>query len=227
MTGRFVIPNGTMSVFGDRLKAAREQADMSQSELARRADVTPQTVQAIEAGRVQSSKHLYRFAEILKKSPGWLAGRSAGSLTEPSPSPYATVRGLVAAGLWQADSGYQGDETPVPASPDPRFARLPQIAFRVVGNSMNRVVADGEYVICVDYDASPMPLREGDIVVAERRRAGEIERTVKRVRVTRKGTELWPESNDPAFQDVLLLGSAEEDTEVVVIGIVIGYFRSA
>ena len=92
---------------------------------------------------------------------------------------------------------------------------------------MNRRVGDGEYVICLDYEESPMALREGDIVVAERRRAGEIERTVKRVRITRGSVELWPDSDDPSHQKPLKLTSREEDTEVRVAGLVIGYYRPA
>lgn len=227
MTGRLAIPNLTMSVFGDRIKAARIAAKLSQSGLARAVGIKPQAVQAIEAGRVQSSKHLHRFAAILGRPAAWLSGNVDSALTEPSPSRLATFRGLVAAGWWRADIEYLGDETQVPASPDLRYARLPQIAFRVVGSSMNRLVGDGEYVICVDYAETPMPLRHGDIVVAERRRGGNIERTVKEVRLGRKGTELWPKSTDPEHQTVLILEAPEEDTEVAVIGIVIGYYRPA
>lgn len=216
-----------MSLFGDRLRTAREAAGLSQSELARLVGVTPQAIQAIEAGKVRTTRQLNDIAAAVKRSPEWLSGNESTRLAKPLVVNHATVKGIVAAGLWQEDEAQIGDETPVPSVPDPRYARLPQIAFRVIGTSMNRRVGDGEYVICLDYEESPMALREGDIVVAERRRAGEIERTVKRVRITRGSVELWPDSDDPSHQKPLKLTSREEDTEVRVAGLVIGYYRPA
>ncbi|MDP2618586.1 MAG: helix-turn-helix domain-containing protein [Hyphomicrobiales bacterium] len=207
------------------MKEARLAKGLNQSELARKIGATPQIISAIEGGDVANTKYLGKLAKALDRQIEWLQGDADSSLIGGFNLNQVPVRGLVAAGLWQEDGQLVGDETPVPSSPDPRFARLPQVAFRVIGNSMNKLVADGEYVICVDYAETPMPLREGDVVVAERRRAGETERTIKTVRSTRGRIELWPQSTDPAHQKPIAMGAREDDTEVAVVGLVIGFFR--
>ncbi len=214
-----------MGIFGKRLVEARARLGWKQTELARRAGVPQQSVQAIETSDQQTSKYLHQLAAALGVSGAWLLGEDRSGWSGDAGTRGAPVRGLVAAGLWQEDSRQIGDDTPVPASPNPRYAHRPQIAFRVVGNSMDRLVADGEYVICVDFAESPTHLRDGDIVVAERRRGGETERTVKRVHIDGQTVELWPDSNDPEYQTPIVLKDAGDHTEVVVIGIVIGFYR--
>lgn len=227
MTSRGAIPFAAMSVMGDRVRAAREALGLSQSELARRVGVTPQAVQAIEAGTVKTSRHIHRIAHVLQKPPHWLAGEAPYALTSGLVSGEAPVRGIVAAGLWQVESSFPDDQASIPASPDPRYARMSQVAFRVVGNSMDNIVRDGEYVICLDYAQHPVALRSGDVVVAERKRGGEVERTVKRVQMGASGPELWPDSTSPAHTKPLILNATEMDTTVEVVGLVIGYFRPA
>ena len=214
-----------MGIFGERLVEARTRLGWKQTELARRAGVPQQSVQAIETSDQRTSKYLHQLAATLGVTGAWLLGEESGGWNGGPGARQAPVRGLAAAGLWQEDSRQIGDDTPVPASPNPRYANRPQIAFRVVGNSMDRLVADGEYVICIDFAESPMHLRDGDIVVAERRRGGETERTVKRVRTDGQTIELWPDSNDPEHQTPIILNGASDHVEVLVIGIVIGFYR--
>lgn len=227
MTNGGAIPVSVMTVIGDRVRSAREALGLSQSELARRIGITPQAIQAIESGNVKTSRHIHRIAVVLQKPAHWLAGDTSYVLTSGLASGEAPVRGIVAAGLWQVESSFADDQASIPASPDPRFARMPQVAYRVVGNSMDNLVRDGEFVICLDYAHSPVALRAGDVVVAERKRAGEIERTVKRVQVGPRGPELWPDSTSPAHTKPLVLSAPEADTTVEVVGLVIGYFRPA
>src|SRR3990167_8617170 len=104
-----------MSIFGDRVKEAREALGLSQISLARLVVISPQAIQAIEAGNVQRSKYLTMIAVVLKRPAAWLAGDENYLLRASSPSGHAPMRGIVAAGLWQADSADWGDETPVPA----------------------------------------------------------------------------------------------------------------
>ncbi len=214
-----------MGIFGERLVAARRRRGWRQAELARRAGVPQQSIQAIESSDQRSSKYLHQLASALEVSGAWLIGEADSSEGAAVGVTRAPVRGLVAAGLWQEDDRQIEDETPVPASPNPRYSARPQIAYHVVGNSMDRLVADGEYVICIDFAQSPMSLRDGDIVVAERRRGGTTERTVKRVRTRNGLIELWPESNDPTHRDPIKLAPDDDATEVIVAGIVIGFYR--
>jgi transcriptional regulator with XRE-family HTH domain len=210
----------------ERLIEARTAKGLNQSELARLIGVKPQAIQAMEAGRVKRTRYLQELATALDRPAGWFVGENNQRLQEGAFVKYAKYRGIAAGGLWQEDSRQAADDVRIPAAPDKKYAGAPQIAYRVLGNSMNKVVRDGEYVICVDYQERPIPLRDGDLVVAERRRGGEIQRTVKRVRSGPGRTvELWPESDDPKHQKPLVLHSKEPDAEVTVVGLVIGYYR--
>ena len=64
-----------MATLGERLKFAREriQPELSQSELAKRVGVKPQSIQAIEIGRVRSTKFAIAMARELGVSAEWLA----------------------------------------------------------------------------------------------------------------------------------------------------------
>lgn len=65
---------------GERLRQARKERGLSQSELARRAGVSQSTVASAETGRAELSKHLYLFADILGVNHRWLmAGTEAMS----------------------------------------------------------------------------------------------------------------------------------------------------
>ena len=214
-----------MGIFGERLVEARNRFGWKQAELARRAGVPQQSVQAIEASDQRSSKYLHRFASVLGVSSQWLIGEEELPPAASLIARRAPVRGLVAAGLWLEDDRQIGDDTPVPASPNPTYANRPQIAFKVVGSSMDRLVTEGEYVICVDFAETPMHLRNGDIVVAERRRGGATERTIKRVKTVDGNIELWPDSDDPAHQEPISLGGGGDSGEVLVVGFVIGFYR--
>lgn len=61
-------------VIGERLKLARKQAKLSQSELARRAKVTPSAISQMEAGitKKPSAENLLPIAKALKINPEWL-----------------------------------------------------------------------------------------------------------------------------------------------------------
>lgn len=108
---------------------------------------------------------------------------------------------------------------------DPLFDRAGQYALRVTGTSMNKLAQPGDYIIVAEWAETGYELKSGMVVVVHRERGGLTETTVKRVREGQKGWELWPESTDPAHQDRIDLEHGENDVEVRVIGLVIGYYR--
>jgi len=61
-----------MDTLAQRLKFARERSGLSQSELARRVGVAPQSIQAIEAGKVRRTRVLKKIAGELDVSAEWL-----------------------------------------------------------------------------------------------------------------------------------------------------------
>jgi phage repressor protein C with HTH and peptisase S24 domain len=62
-----------MNSLAERLKEARQDAQLSQSELARRAGVSQSTINNIESRRNNGSKYLFAIADALGLNPGWLA----------------------------------------------------------------------------------------------------------------------------------------------------------
>lgn len=61
-----------MSTLAKRLRYAREQANLSQSALARQVGIKPQAIQFMEAGQVRRPRNLLEIAQVLSVSPEWL-----------------------------------------------------------------------------------------------------------------------------------------------------------
>lgn len=96
-----------MNTLAKRLRYARERIGLSQSELARRASVRPQTVQFIEGGRVRRPGSLVELAKALSVRPEWLLlgeGPMEAGMREPSSAyqsePALSEEAVVVARLW-------------------------------------------------------------------------------------------------------------------------------
>lgn len=136
--------------------------------------------------------------------------------------PYIPVAGKVAAGVWveismsgDRGSGFPRSDFP----PDPRFSLEAQYDIEVEGSSLDRVARPGERLRCVDVAKTRVAVNDGDLVIVTRTRKSELcETTARRLRRRDGHTELWPESDDPRWQEPLLLteGGAGAD-EVVAI----------
>ncbi len=80
---------------------------------------------------------------------------------------------------------------------------------------MNRAgISEGTFVICVPYFMARSNWQHEDVVVVERRRGQIIERTVKRLRLIERGAELWPESDDPRFQQPVFIAQTADCTKM-------------
>lgn len=133
--------------------------------------------------------------------------------------------GDVAAGVWiEPVESQEAELERVPVAPDPRYPLAAQYALRVRGNSVNRIAKDGNIVVCVDLAEAGLEPRPGDLVLVERRRGGLVECTVKRLRKAPEGLELWPESDDPAFQEKLSLAPLKGEAEIQIKAVIIGVF---
>lgn len=171
-------------------------------------------------GRVKAQ----RYSEFFRINLEWLlTGKGDPEAKGPNTldaSGGMSVKGYVQAGTWQESPMESGEIIPV--GHDGRYASRTQFALKVVGPSMNKVVEDGSYVVCVAWDGSP---RENDLVIVERRQHGLYEATIKRVRIKGTTVELWPESTDPdpRNQAPLILQS-KDGVEVVIVARVIGKY---
>lgn len=156
-----------------------------------------------------------KYGKALRVSPSWLLIGELGSPVDVQAIP---VIGFVAAGHWleadqDMDAGFDGVNVSIPGAPG-----LPlemQFAVRVHGESLNRIAAPGDSLVCVDVVKSGAAVRDGDLVIVRRTSAdgGRHEYTAKRYRVDARGVAvLWPESNDPRYQTPLPVDGADGET---------------
>jgi SOS-response transcriptional repressor LexA len=136
------------------------------------------------------------------------------------------VRGEVRAGAWFEIEG-ENERKPefIAALPDPKYPASAQYALRVVGDSMNKVVQSGQYIVVVSLEDAGIDIRDSDLVVVKRERAMTYEVTLKRAKMGPNGWELWPESTDPRHQEPIILGDGDRDVEVSVIARVLGRYE--
>ena len=135
------------------------------------------------------------------------------------------VVGKVAANTWidVDEMDFQQDDVEyVPSLSG--YPTSAQFALRIEGNCLNKVADHNSILVCVKTATADMQIEENDLVVVERRRYGGqmVERTAKRLRMTSRGIELWPESTDPSHQKPISLYDQPEDgIEIEIIGKVI------
>lgn len=216
-----------------------------------------QWIEWIERGLAKPGKTRTGLAKALGRNPSMITALLSGKrelkvreietiaryLGEPAPAgsineqaqptiDYVPIMGEVEAGVWRElfDIGDTEFETyPMPV--DPRWPPGSVYAFRIRGESINRRARDGDLVVCLDKMAAPRELRDGDWVIAERRRLGAVERTVKQARKRLDGVwELWPDSDDPRHRTPIVLshrGGDLADETVEVCAFVLDFVRPA
>lgn len=140
------------------------------------------------------------------------------------------VVGVAAAGVWQevAQGPMIPDETEkIPVMKDPKLADFRHFAVKVEGQSMNRVIKDGEYAICIDpWSVGGFEPRDGDIVVVERSRFQGAEKEVTIKRVVQHGAALACDSTDPRYQGVIALDPGDDpEASVSIVGLVRSIWR--
>lgn len=150
------------------------------------------------------------------------------ALTPVGVAATAMLVGIVEAGVWRESEALKiEEEIPIPYVPDQRYINLKQVAWRVSGQSINRVAPDGSYLITVRFIDLGRGPRDGEIVICQRSRHGEVESTAKRVKFAGGDIQLVPDSTDPRFQKPVWLKSEEREPgiEVAADHLVIGVYR--
>lgn len=229
-----------------KLQALLDQRGLSAREVSLTFSTNDSLVKQILNGR---SRHprlntLANIAQVLDvpvsefMKPGFdeLASVSgaAARLHHGSDSSELMVLHRAQAGNWiEAESAVDDYiKPPRPVNRDPRFPKAKQWLELVVGDSINRLIQDGEYAIVVDAADVNYSPRRGDLVVVERRRFGGHmrERTIKQVGFgpDEKSVLLWPRSTNPRWNEPLQI-TADADNletlEVEIVGVVVGIYR--
>jgi SOS-response transcriptional repressor LexA len=206
----------------NRIKELREKRGLTLAGLADLADTSHATIQRLESGKMRLTQEwAERLAGPLNVHMVEVFGDVIPAVVDGLP-----VLGSVQAGVWrEADVADEPKYGPLPISPDTRYAGKPQFALRVVGNSMNRVVQDGSYIVCVSWAELGRQPRDGDLVVVERRRDGLIETTIKRIQIANRKILLMPDSDDPRWQSPIELEGGLENDEIAIAALVVGKYQ--
>jgi transcriptional regulator with XRE-family HTH domain len=205
---------GPLMELNARIHKARTEANMTQYQLAAATGKTRGAVAQWESGEVRPRHSTMKLiATATGKALEWLeSGIDAANVG-------LVVVGEVAAGTWK-EGGARFKPIGMPVAPDPRYPKAAQRLYRVVGNSVNKLVGDGEYVHCVDILAANLTPEAGDLVIVRRMEHGLAEYTAKRMIRHGKKWILRPESTDPEWQSDIIL-DGDEGIEVQVTDLVI------
>ncbi len=181
-----------------------------------------------------SFESIAKVAQVLKLPMEQLTTNSsqprvAGNLISPVKIAYAEMTGVLQAGSWvEAGANMVEEIVSVPIVPHQDFIGVRQYAWRVMGNSMNRIAKHDSYVVGVSFFdiRGWRPMKHGDVVVCQRVDGERCEYTLKRVVRTAEGYRLDPDSDDPRWQEPVWLqnGDNGEFEQVTATHLIIGQF---
>ena len=211
-------------IMSDRVRTLMDAAGLSQSELARRIQVTQGAIAKIASSNPGGSSHLHKIARELGTTPAYLTGEtddpSAGALPVPTAGVIADQLDLVQINEVSLDYGMGGSYLDAAVELTPRY--FPTVWLRSVtdtppealffargrGDSMQPTLLDGDMVLI---DRSERQVREQDRIWAIA--YGEIG-SIKRVRISGGGVKVL--SDNPSVREEVLAPD-----EVTIIGRVV------
>lgn len=202
--------------FGDNLKRIRQELDITQEELAKRINTSRSNIANYENDKnMPSIEVLNKLSEILNCSTDYLLGNSNERYNRNSVL-MIPVLGKIRAGLpIFADENIE-EYQPVFTSVYHISNMNDYFYLKVVGNSMNKIVQDGAYVLVERQDCA----ENGDIVVAIVN--GDNEATLKEFKQVDNFVILNPQSTDDSYKPITI---DLTKTNLKIIGKVIGDFK--
>ena len=200
-------------VFSLRLRQARERAGLTQSELARRVGVKPQSIQALESGAAKSTSHLVAIARTLNVSADWLDRGEAEAGPEPRAGLQETYPGIEPAGFsardlpirGRAQAGSEGasmlaEDPPIDWTFRPPELRGVRDAFAMYVNDQSMEDAGLRHGTIIHVHPYRRP-RPGDFVVVVRKSGDAL---IKRLVRTSDGKIVVRQTNPPREFSVAL-----------------------
>ena len=128
----------------------------------------------------------------------------------------APVLGTAQAGNWREVDPFTAEANgSVPAKPAADYV----FAINVAGDSMNRIIQDGDVAVIKPWKLMKRDPRNNDVLLVQRERDGKYELTVK----TFRDNQLWPESTNPKWRHPVPVKNGDT---VTVVGLVVGLYRS-
>ncbi|MWP47468.1 LexA family transcriptional regulator [Gilliamella sp. Pas-s27] len=167
-----------MNNLGQRIRARREELNLTQEQVASQVGIKQQSYQAIESGEVKKPRYLYEISVALKCDMAWLLSGKEKEVKNVEPialkASQVPLISYVQAGVWtescelRDSTGFEYIMTSLELS-DKAFA------LQIKGDSMEPEFKEGDVVI-IDPAIRPIP---GEFVVAMN---GESEATFKKYR---------------------------------------------
>lgn len=219
-----------------RVRLRLDDLGISASEASRRAELGKTFVRDILSGksRSPSADNLQKLAIALETNAQYFSAFEHTNVQAgPFPVSGLRVEGKVQAGAWLDTSlieDDEGDREIIPVARDTRFPHARQYALAVIGDSMNKIFAEGTYVTCVDMDDSGLAMKEGQIVHVERQDGSRTENTLKTIHFDNGKISLMPQSTNARHVPIeyhrkSANGDWDDGIVVKVRGVVIGKFE--
>ena len=199
----------------NRIKELREERNLSQYDLAERAETTAQQIGRLEKGtRKLTVEWLTRLSKALVVDPEDILVRRTNITT-------INKIGFVEAGNWQEATQLPVDEwEPICYEANCNMKGKHIFALGVRGNSMNRIFPEEKTtLICCDVADYPYNIENGDYIIAQRISPdGKYEATVKRyTRIDDNTVILTPESTDTSFQPIVITANDNNGYEIKAV----------
>lgn len=203
-----------------RIFKARSDKKMTQEELAKAVGKSRSAVAQWESGDVIPRR---TTLEAIAKATGceisWLE-RGVDTFLPPTEMRIGLeVVGEVSAGVWK-EAEVLVERQAQPVATHPEYPAYAQRLYKVVGDSINQVANNGDFLHTVSVKSGGVEPEDGDLVIVRRSRHGLAEYTAKQMIYTDGRWVLRPLSDHPAWQkDIELEG--DDDTEIEVMDVVI------
>lgn len=207
-------------MFKDRMKELRERNNLNKVEMAKKLKVAESTVRSWETGKSEPQwKKLREITQIFGVDESWLIGVDTNTSVSQVDEIELNYYGTVAAGNFETVPLDDGT-IKVPNSAFKNAKAENCFALKVNGDSMNKILSNGSYIVIHDYRNVIAPeLNTSDLLLI-RNGSGH---TIKRVRLTDTKIHFEPDSYIDEFKTETYDRDFSDDIEVV--GKVIYNFR--
>ena len=172
----------------DRIQARLAELGMNETEASEAAGLNPGYIRDLRRKSSNPSvKKIEPLARVLGLSTTFLISGDTGTKEEHALGPVVRLTpiiGIIEAGQYRDVSIHNQDEEfkRIPVPQNELFPDLNQYVLEVRGDSMNRIVLEGTYVVCVPFIQTRLSPKPGMIVHVEKSVAGGqlVETTLKR-----------------------------------------------
>lgn len=211
-----------METMGDRIKRLRFENNWTQEELGNRVGLKRAAINKYEKGNVENMRRsvVEKMSSVFGVSPSYLMALDDSNVisVESDSEINLNYYGTVAAGNFE-ESTVAYDQMKIPATilkgdPEKYFI------LKANGDSMNKVIANGHYVVVENFVKSDDPIFTSNDVVIVRNGS---DYTMKRVRKTDKMVHLEPESYIDEFETQSF--PIDDFNELQIVGKVVYSFK--